>query len=373
MASPFRQGLLHFPILNPTVSPYHFPKQLHAPPPDPPLRARIYKPLAPQLSRKLDRQQHEARVEHWKWKWKRNGLKIERGTKLLKDLSTWGIGGPCDYFVQVFNRTQLVSAVRCGKSSKLSKFFLAGKLCDVIVSFKGCRFCQENEIPFIIIGNGSNCLFDDSGFRGCVILNRIEFLERIEPGIYRVGSGFGFNRLGLQCSNEGFTGLEFAGGIPGTVGGAVYMNAGANGQRYRRNELNFGYRYSACQDMNDLAAIVEATFRLQSSGSARTRQLEYLERRKLSQPIREKSAGSVFRNPPDDGVSAAKLIEEAGLKGLRVGGAMVSKIHANFFINAGGSTSQDMLDLIDLVKGQVRRKFDIELQEEISYIQPCNF
>ncbi|XP_031396953.1 uncharacterized protein LOC116207947 isoform X4 [Punica granatum] len=334
MASPFRQGLLHFPILNPTVSPYHFPKQLHAPPPDPPLRARIYKPLAPQLSRKLDRQQHEARVEHWKWKWKRNGLKIERG----------------------------------------------------------CRFCQENEIPFIIIGNGSNCLFDDSGFRGCVILNRIEFLERIEPGIYRVGSGFGFNRLGLQCSNEGFTGLEFAGGIPGTVGGAVYMNAGANGQetadvvdsvniltteyklqRYRRNELNFGYRYSACQDMNDLAAIVEATFRLQSSGSARTRQLEYLERRKLSQPIREKSAGSVFRNPPDDGVSAAKLIEEAGLKGLRVGGAMVSKIHANFFINAGGSTSQDMLDLIDLVKGQVRRKFDIELQEEISYIQPCNF
>lgn len=81
-----------------------------------------------------------------------------------------------------------------------------------------------------MIGRGSNCLFDDMGFDGCVILNRIEFVERIEPGLYRVGSGFGFNRLGLQCAREGCGGLEFAGGIPGTVGGAAYMNAGANGQ-----------------------------------------------------------------------------------------------------------------------------------------------
>lgn len=224
-----------------------------------------------------------------------------------------------------------------------------------------CRFCQENAIRFVVIGNGSNCLFDDLGFEGCVILNRIEFLERLEPGTYRVGSGFKFNRLGLQCSNEGFTGLEFAGGIPGTVGGAVYMNAGANGQvnsslylldskhisnltsengglllisepkgaserailtaiimyelpnpyfvecfhslyvlnlqetadvidsvhilttenklqRLRRNELDFGYRFSPFQCMNDLVAIVGVTFRLQSSDSARARLLEYLER-----------------------------------------------------------------------------------------------
>ena len=82
----------------------------------------------------------------------------------------------------------------------------------------------------MIIGRGSNCLFDDLGFDGCVILNRIEFLERIESGVFRVGSGFGFNRLGTMCSIKGLTGLEFAGGIPGTVGGAAYMNAGANGQ-----------------------------------------------------------------------------------------------------------------------------------------------
>ena len=85
-------------------------------------------------------------------------------------------------------------------------------------------------IPYVVIGKGSNCLFDDLGFDGCVILNRIEFLERIEPGVYRVGSGFHFNHLGVLSCNEGFTGLEFAGGIPGTVGGATYMNAGANGQ-----------------------------------------------------------------------------------------------------------------------------------------------
>lgn len=132
-----------------------------------------------------------------------DGLKFIRGVKLLKDLSTWGIGGPCNYFVEVHNQTQLVSAV---------------------------RYCHEHCIRFVVIGKGSNCLFDDLGFDGCVILNRIEFLETNEPGIYRVGSGFRFNKLGMQCSNEGFTGLEFAGGIPGTVGGATYMNAGANWQ-----------------------------------------------------------------------------------------------------------------------------------------------
>lgn len=100
----------------------------------------------------------------------------------------------------------------------------------LIVYIIMCRYCQENSLRFIIIGRGSNCLFDDLGYDGCVILNRIEFLERKEPGVFRVGSGFRFNRLGVQCSNGGFSGLELAGGIPGTVVGATYMNAGANGQ-----------------------------------------------------------------------------------------------------------------------------------------------
>jgi UDP-N-acetylenolpyruvoylglucosamine reductase len=140
-------------------------------------------------------------------------------------------------------------------------------------------------------------LFDDLGFDGCVILNRIEFLEKKEPGMYTVGSGFRFNKLGVKCSNEGFTGLEFAGGIPGTVGGATYMNAGANGQetahsihsvdivtkdgqfhRLNRTDLNFGYRSSPFQDMQELAAIIAVTFKLEQSESAKRLHYEYMER-----------------------------------------------------------------------------------------------
>ncbi|KAL3525467.1 hypothetical protein ACH5RR_013839 [Cinchona calisaya] len=292
----------------------------------------------------------------------RNGLTFLRHKKLLTDLSTWGIGGPCNHFVQVFEQTQLVSAI---------------------------RYCKENSLRFMIIGKGSNCLFDDLGYDGCVILNRIEFLEKIEHGVYRVGSGYPFNRLGVQSATEGLSGLEFAAGIPGTVGGAAFMNAGANGQEtgdaidtmeiitcegefqmLNRGDLRFGYRSSVCQDMKNLAAITAVTFRLNNLESARDRQLEYLERRKQSQPLRERSAGSVFRNPSDLGVSAAELIERSGLKGFKIGGAMVSNKHANFFINCGGASSQDMLELIGLVKKTVYQKFGVKLKEEVLYVHP---
>uniref|UniRef100_A0A803Q5I9 UDP-N-acetylmuramate dehydrogenase n=2 Tax=Cannabis sativa TaxID=3483 RepID=A0A803Q5I9_CANSA len=288
-------------------------------------------------------------------------LTFVRGQKLLKDLSTWGIGGPCNYFTQVFHPTQLLSAI---------------------------RYCHDHRLRFMIIGKGSNCLFDDLGFDGCVILNRMEWMEVKGVGVYKVGSGYRFNRLGMQCSNEGFTGLEFAAGIPGTVGGAAYMNAGANGQetanvvesidvvtidgklqRFERADLMFGYRSSPFQRMPNLAAIVAVTFRLQSSTISRTKLQQYLERR-ASQPIGERSAGSVFRNPSDLGIGAGELIEKAGLKGFRVGGAMISKLHANFFINANGSTSQDMLDLIAVAKDKVYQKFGVELKEEVLYVNP---
>ncbi|KAK8674164.1 hypothetical protein V6N13_112460 [Hibiscus sabdariffa] len=300
---------------------------------------------------------HKDQTQKW------NGLKFVRGKKLLKDLCTWGIGGPCNYFVQVFHQTHLLSAI---------------------------RYCHEFSVPYIVIGKGSNCLFDDLGFDGCVILNQIDFLERTEPGVYRVGSGFRFNQLGILSCNEGFAGLEFAAGIPGTAGGAAYMNAGANGQetadsiesidivttegKFRtldRVDLSFGYRSSPFQDMNDLAAIVAVTFRLQGSVSARKRQQELLKRlRRSTQPVGERSAGSVFRNPKNSGVSAGELIEKAGLKGCCVGGAMVSNIHGNFFVNKGDCTSQDMLDLIALVKEKVESKFGVELEQEVLYFHP---
>ncbi|KAJ8641666.1 hypothetical protein MRB53_018360 [Persea americana] len=276
-------------------------------------------------------------------------LRFIRGKKLLGDLSSWGIGGPCNYYIEVFDESHLISAV---------------------------RHCCRHSVQILVIGKGSNCLFDDRGFNGCIILNRIDFIERVGPGAYRVGSGYPFNRLGMQCSKEGFSGLEFAGGIPGTVGGAAFMNAGANGQEsadtienvsiitmdgshrvLNRSELAFGYRRSCFQQMEDMAAIVAVAFKLTPSVSAMEWQRTYLERSRKSQPLQDHSAGSVFRNPAlGSMVSAAELIEKTGLKGLRVGGAKVSDLHANFLINCDGSTSRDMHQLIDLVKEKLLTK-----------------
>ncbi|CAA0830036.1 Unknown protein [Striga hermonthica] len=285
-----------------------------------------------------------------------------RGEKLLSDLSSWGIGGPCKYFVRVYDQHQLAAAV---------------------------RHCNEHSMRYMVIGRGSNCLFDDLGFDGCIIQNCIVFLENIEAGVYRVGSGYPMNRLGAQTANEGFSGLEFAGGIPGTVGGAVYMNAGANGQEtadkvesieimstngelktMKIYDLSFGYRKSPFQDMKDFAVVTAVTFRLKASQSSMQKQQEYAKRRKLTQPVGEKSCGSVFRNPHGTEFSAAQLIEKAGLKGLQVGQAMISEKHANFFINSGGATSQDMLELISLAKDAVYKKFGIKLKEEILHVHP---
>ncbi|XP_041998337.1 UDP-N-acetylenolpyruvoylglucosamine reductase-like [Salvia splendens] len=190
-------------------------------------------------------------------------------------------------------------------------------------------------------------------------------IERNEPCLYRAGSGYPFNRPALQTANEGFSGLELA---AGTVGGATYMNAGANGQEtadavesveimtrdgeymtLNRSELGFVYRWSSFRDMKELAAITAVTFKL---------------KRRCSQPLEETSAGSVFCNPERTDLSAAQLIERAGLKGCRVGGDVISEKHANFFINRGGATSGDMLRLMDFAKEAVWRQFGVELHEE---------
>eukprot|EP00249_Psilotum_nudum_P017383 c26293_g1_i1 orf=249-1442(-) len=282
--------------------------------------------------------------------------------KLLSELSTWGIGGPAKYFCEVDDEKQLVLALRC---------------------------CKNNGIRFLVIGKGSNCLFDDRGFDGCIILNRINFIQNLSPGVYRVGSGYPFCQLGIQCSKEDLTGLEFASGIPGTVGGAVFMNAGADGQEtadvlvsveivtingdrhiLQRKELAYGYRSSPFQKMQIFAAISAATFELTSCSSARERQRAYLNRKKCTQPILQRTAGCVFRNPGSSFHSAGALIDWAGLKGMAIGGAKVSDLHANFLVNAEQCSSVDMLSLIDLVRNEVTGKFGIELQEEIIYVPP---
>ncbi|KAI5070626.1 hypothetical protein GOP47_0014969 [Adiantum capillus-veneris] len=285
--------------------------------------------------------------------------RISQG-KLLREVSSWGVGGPAKLFCEVHHELQLASAL---------------------------SYCNEQSIPFLVIGKGSNCLFDDRGFDGCIILNRLSFLKRLASGVYQVGSGYPFNVLGVQTANDGFTGLEFASGIPGTVGGAVYMNAGADGQetasalksvevitvfgmkcKISREELVFGYRSSPFQNAQGFAAISSATFALTSSANSREEQRKFLNRRKQTQPLGERSAGCVFKNPGSGCQSAGSFIDKAGLKGMSIGGAKVSEVHANFITNACNSSAKDMMELISLVKEQVRSKFGVELEEEFIYI-----
>lgn len=279
--------------------------------------------------------------------------------KRLSSVCTWGVGGPAKYFIEVSSEDEM---------------------CGVL------EYCRRHRIRSLVVGRGSNCLFDDRGFDGCVIVNRIDFVEDRGGGVFRAGSGAPFNQLGVHCAARGFSGLEFAAGIPGTVGGAVYMNAGANGQETaqvlesveivtsqgarqmmarERGELVYGYRESPFQSMGAGTAVVAATFRLTADRGARQLQRSFMDRRRKTQPVLERTAGCVFRNPGGGSSSAGALIDQLGLKGHRVGGAQVSEKHANFVINSGGSKASDILALIALVKERVECESGILLQEEI--------
>lgn len=276
--------------------------------------------------------------------------------RLLSEVSTFGIGGPAFYFVEVRTMEEMRETL---------------------------LYCRDQSIPYFILGKGSNCLFDDRGFDGAVIFNKIDFLESVSAGVYHVGSGYSFSLLGTQTARQGWSGLEFASGIPGTVGGAVFMNAGANGKEtcealdsvdfldanggqllLKKESLCFSYRTSPFQTLS--GAIVGATFVLSPSTLARQKQIEIIGYRKHTQPYSDKSAGCVFRNPNCG--HAGALIERSGLKGTCVGGAKVSELHANFIVNKGGASSKDVLDLIELIKRQVKEKSGAELESEVRYI-----
>jgi len=276
--------------------------------------------------------------------------------KLLKDLCTFGIGGPARYFVEVKTVAQMQEVL---------------------------HYCQLQKLPYFILGKGSNCLFDDRGFNGMVILNKIDFFHTPQPGVFHVGSGYSFSLLGTQTARQGWSGLEFASGIPGSVGGAVFMNAGAQGGEtatylssvdfipengtpitLKKDDLLFSYRTSLFQKQP--GAILGATFSLLPSPEARQKQIELFSYRKETQPYRAKSAGCIFRNP--QGAAAGALIEKCGLKGQFVEGAQVSEKHANFIINANESSAQNVLTLIALIQEQVKKKMDVELESEVRYI-----
>lgn len=274
----------------------------------------------------------------------------------LKDLTTFGVGGPAEYYIEVKEISEMQSVL---------------------------QFCKEMQWPYFILGKGSNVLFDDRGFGGVVIANRISFLNKPEENLWHVGAGYSFSLLGSQTARQGWSGLEFASGIPGSVGGAVYMNAGANGTEtchtlvsvefvnpdgeficFSKEELSFSYRFSSFQEKE--GAIVGATFRLVPSSEARQNQLDIIRYRKRTQPYHAKSAGCVFRNPSC--AHAGALIDQSGLKGKMIGGAQVSELHANFVLNHDNATATDILQLIQWICQEVKFKTGFDLEPEVRYV-----
>lgn len=244
-------------------------------------------------------------------------------------------------------------------------------------------FAKKCSVPVLIIGKGSNTLFDDRGYSGLVILNKMKKIIFNSSSIY-VESGYSFSRLGKELTRLGFSGFEFANGIPGSVGGAVYMNAGAYGSstgdfldfvefldaegkfhRWSQKTIQFGYRYSSLQSI--VGSIVAASFTLTKQNiNSKDLEKRNIQNRILSQPYKELSCGCIFRNPEE--TTAGKIIDLCGLKGLAIGDAEVSSIHANFIINRGEATSKDVLRLIELVQSRVFARFGCMLQPEIRYI-----
>ncbi len=270
--------------------------------------------------------------------------------KPLKGLSTFGIGGEARYFISI-------------------------QTVDEMQELR--MFLNRESIPYWVVGKGSNSLFSDRGFDGMIILNRIDFFE-FDEGSLHVGAGYSFSLLGAQMARKKWSGLEFASGIPGSVGGAIYMNAGANrketcdtlthvgvinkGGEYREMaDPVFSYRTSPFQNNEDI--IVSGRFQLVKHEQARKNQLEIIEYRMRTQPYGEKSAGCIFRNP--DAAKVGALIEKCGLKGKSIGGAEVSTLHGNFIINRGRATASDVLELAKCIKETIRKKTGHELEMEI--------
>ena len=231
-----------------------------------------------------------------------------------------------------------------------------------------------------ILGNGSNLIIS-SKYDGVLIkLEKFDKLD-IDGNIVTVGSGYMLPKLALECAKKNLSGLEFASGIPGTIGGAIYQNAGAYGEqmdkviksvtvldnqgnikKLNKEELQLGYRDSILKHENLICLEVMLELKLDSYENIKQKMHDNLLNRKEKQPLEYPSAGSVFRNPP--GYSAGKLIEDAGLKGFKVGDAMVSLKHANFIVNVGHASGEDVLQLIKIIQEKVRDETGILLEVE---------
>lgn len=250
------------------------------------------------------------------------------------------------------------------------------------------REAKNNNVRYVVIGNGSNTIFADSGFDGLVIITSEMKKFTVEENIIKADCGASLSRLAVAAQRAGLTGLEFAYGIPGTVGGSVYMNSGAYGgcmadvvvsticfdvknlsvRKIDAPEIGFHYRdsiYSRNPDLILLAVMLE--LKPGKTEEIIAKMNENIRDRKEKQPLEFPSAGSIFKRPV--GYYAGQLIESCGLKGYRIGGAEVSEKHAGFIINRGGATADDVMKLISHIKGEIIRNYSVELECEIRYVK----
>lgn len=282
----------------------------------------------------------------------------------MKKHTTFKIGGMADAFCVVKNTEELMGLV---------------------------NLCKDKNIEYMTVGNGSNMLVGDGGIRGVVTKLSGDFLEvKIDGVIARAGSGVLMSKLCNMLLKAELSGLEFAGGIPGSVGGGVYMNAGAyegmlsqciknvtfideDGELCKKNadELDFSYRHSYFSGRKCI--ITECEFELEKGNADEisAKMTDYNKRRSDKQPLDMPSAGSTFKRP--EGHFAGKLIQDSGLMGYSIGGAAVSEKHAGFVINKGGATASDVLKLIEHIKGVVYDKYGVMLEEEVRLIGENKF
>lgn len=274
----------------------------------------------------------------------------------LNRLTTFRIGGPADYYLEPKDRNDLVNLI---------------------------KYLAEINYPYLVIGNGSNILISDEGVRGAVINLEHGFIK-IEINGQKVfaEAGVRLSKLVDVCIENSLVGIENLAGIPGTLGGAIIMNAGAYGGEisdfikkvevvdgleirfYKKEKCGFTYRKSDLEGKIIVAAEFELPFGDKTKAKEKRREL--LLKRNQSQPVELPNAGSIFKNPPGD--YAAKLIEQAGLKGLTIGGAKISEKHANFIVNFNNATANDVIELMKIVRETVNQKFGILLEPEIKMI-----
>ena len=274
--------------------------------------------------------------------------------------TSFGIGGPADFFLEA-GRAETIEKVLDG--------------------------CRERTIPYLLLGAGTNLLIADAGIEGLVL--RVVTREYVVEGTrVRAAAGLKMMRLARIVADAGLRGFEFAIGVPGTVGGAVYQNAGCWGKELREvlveacgympgsgrktwspADLKLGYRSSALRDgALKGALVVEATIQLQRGDGEEAKSLmaKLTRERNETQPIKTKNCGSVFKNPPGD--SAGRLVQAAGLKGTREGAAVISELHGNFIVNEGGATAVQVARLVERARAEVKRRFNVDLEPEVELV-----